>query len=925
MICHYFKRLTLSVPCGLALSLAAVNPLAAQDGARLDFRFEPPNIQIEPICTARPPDEDTIRLWDAWDGGALPDMDSTLIRRDINRLLHLDGVRWYEKSMQMIDRLEARNPSFGGQNALMSRIAAMEVAGRFETLTKAQLVPELAAYGDALSPRARTALARYYRDGIGVPRDEARSDALLISAGYAGNADALLTLSGMVLNGTAPQEWDVPLELAVSMAFGSLVGELNPTICDRTARIAREYHSGEIVQKDPQLAHDWFRFTADLGDAYSAWKVVEYHLEAEGFARDNATLLKYLNMASDAGLPYAQIELGRLYEVGALVEPDLDKALSLYEQAASNGERPGLTRVALFLERYALEYPSQQSRRVDALDALTKLQDPPGWAFTRLSELVLETEGRWAGTEHARQLLERAVELGDLDGTISLANLILAQASDPSDFDQAVNLLAKAVSVNGGISPLKTLFSAYTCRAVDAPRLAEAQHWQALEQATATANIDLSAHEVIALSPDNDPLTLAALQSHALYGRPSALASWLKLLEYAGFADAEMQDFWTDYSDRYSLVLNALAKLEFELAENREQRLAAFGLLREEYKRSGPSAALTLAEALLDSRTQIDPTAAAQAQGEAVTLLTEIAKLGYGKAIQLIAGFAKDDDGRRAVFDTYRDIIEVDGDFSALLFAIPYVTGPDRERMMQRARGIMPCDYKNAMLMAGVTRQVGDRDGTGHWLDVAQTLMEDNTWAITDLAKARYDLEGPSGATLAADMFERSYALGDDTAGRELFELRVSPELATFSPDKAVDLIADAVVTERIPLLAGYLGRYRKADDATQSAIAKTLDIPELYRVAASGGDVYSMRSYGQYLMANATGPADLTSATDWLRQAAEWGDATAMADYGEALAFGIGVPADPVQATVWLERASDGGSHKAGEITRLIRLSRGG
>jgi hypothetical protein len=203
--------------------------------------------------------------------------------------------------------------------------------------------------------------------------------------------------------------------------------------------------------------------------------------------------------------------------------------------------------------------------------------------------------------------------------------------------------------------------------------------------------------------------------------------------------------------------------------------------------------------------------------------------------------------------------------------------------------------------------------------------MEDNTWAITDLAKARYDLEGPSGATLAADMFERSYALGDDTAGRELFELRVSPELATFSPDKAVDLIADAVVTERIPLLAGYLGRYRKADDATQSAIAKTLDIPELYRVAASGGDVYSMRSYGQYLMANATGPADLTSATDWLRQAAEWGDATAMADYGEALAFGIGVPADPVQATVWLERASDGGSHKAGEITRLIRLSRGG
>ncbi|WP_386679132.1 tetratricopeptide repeat protein [Loktanella sp. R86503] len=925
MICHLVKSLKRSVPCGLLLGLAAVSPLAAQDKARLAFRFEPPSIQIEPICTVRPPDDETTRLWDAWDGGALPDMGSDLIKRDISRLMHLDSARWYDKAMQMITRLEERNPSFGGQNALITRISAMESAGRFETLVKAQLVPELAAYGDALSPRARTALAGYYRDGIGVPRDEARANELLMEAGYAGNADALLTLSGMVLDGTAPQAWDVPLELAVSMAFGSLVGELNPTICDRTARIAREYHSGQIVKQDPQLAHDWFRFTADLGDAYSAWKVVEYHLEAEGFERDNAVMLKYLTMASDAGLSYAQIELGRLYEFGALVDLDLNKALSLYEQAASNGERPGLTRVALFLERYAQEFPDQQPRRIAALDALTKVPDAPGWAFARMAEHVLEVEGQWAGAEHARTLLARAVELDDMDGTVSMANLILAEADGPSDFDQAVNLLARAVSVHGGISPLKTLFAAYTCRADDAPRLPEAQHWLSLEEATATANIDLPAREIIELSPDNNPLMMAALQSHALYGRPSALASWLKLLEYAGFADAEMQEFWTTYSDRYSLVLNALAQLEFELAENREQRLAAFGLLREEYKRSGPAAALSLAEALLESRTETDPVAAAKAQGEAVTLLTEIAELGYGKAIQLIAGFAKTDDERRAVFETYSDIIAADGDFSALLFAIPYVTGQEREVMMHRARGIMPCDYKNVMLMVGVTRQIGDRDATAHWLDVAETLMRDNTWAITDLAKARYDLEGPDGAMAAAEMFERSYAMGDDTAGRELFELRVSPELATFSPDKAVDLIADAVVSERVNLLAGYLGRFRKTDETTQTAIAASLDVPELYRVAASSGDVYSMRSYGQYLMANAAGPADLTSATDWLRQAAEWGDATAMADYGEALAFGIGVPANPVEAISWLERASDGGSAKAAEITRLIRLSRGG
>lgn len=426
------------------------------------------------------------------------------------------------------------------------------------------------------------------------------------------------------------------------------------------------------------------------------------------------------------------------------------------------------------------------------------------------------------------------------------------------------------------------------------------------------------------MTPEEMPLEIAVLQSHALYGRPTALASWLKLLETAAFADQDMRDFWEDYSDRYAHVIAALAKLEFELAQSREQRLAAFGLLREEYKRSGPTAALALAQALLDSRSPNDPELAAAAEQEALGLLTDIAELGNGKAIQLIAGFAETPEEVLQVFEDYREVIETNGDFWAMLFAAPLVEGEDRERMFRRARGTMSCDYKNAMLMAGLYKKVGDREGYAHWVDVGETLLDGNSWAMTDLARAKLDLYGGDVVEEVETLFLTAYDMGDTAAARELFELRVVSDYPTYDPERAVVLIQTALKNGQNELLTGYLGRYRKTDDVTRNAIAARLDMPQILLTSARYGDVHAMRSYAQYLIDNAQSPAELTQAADWFRQAAEWGDTTAMAEYGQALAFGIGVTPNPSEAVVWLERAAAGGSDKAAEITRLVRMSQG-
>ncbi|MEJ6402665.1 tetratricopeptide repeat protein [Yoonia sp. 2307UL14-13] len=909
------SKLKATLAVGMTLNPLVV--LAQEERIALEFR--PPDLAPSAICIPRESDEDTVAFWSGWDGGALPDISIPLIKRDISRLQNIDGRAWFDTIDALITRIAEADPSFAGNNALLARIGAMEAAGDFEGIAAQQLVAQLAAEADELSPRLKNALSRFYREGIGVPRDAERANQLLLEAGHSGNADALLTLSKMALDGNAPQGWDVPTDLAVTMAFGALVGELNPTICDRTARIAREFHNGDVVARNVQLAHDWFRFTADLGDANAAWKVVEYHMEAEGFEKNNAVLVEYLQQASDAGLPFAQIALGRLYETGSLVERDLDRTLALYRDAASVGGRPGLTRLTLFLETHANTYPDLDDERFEALKALAALDDAPAWAFTRLAQDTLDREGRWAGEFEAIALLEKAVDLGDMDAMSKLAQILISQRDDPENFERAVDLLSHTVSAFGGVTPTKHLHAAFMCQAIDSPRLAEATHWRAIEASTDSANIEISANQLIALNAEDDPLTVATIQSQALYGRPKSLASYLKFLEFYDRATPEMRAFWEEYSGQYSQVLQALAKLELELAQSPLERLAAIDLLRKEYRNSGTPAALALAEALLSYDSTIE-----ESSDEVRRLLNEPAQAGEGAAIRLIASLDINDPTGRDTFEQFADIIDANGDFDALVFAIPFLEPDARSAYLSRAVGVMPCDYKNVMTMSDLALALGDKDEALRWMDIAKHLVDRNAWAMTDLARSHLNVASPDAAFIAQTYFEDAYALGDPSAARGLFELLVAVDAPTYKPEEAAAMLASATDNPDRTVLEGYLGRYRRADPVAQAAIDQFIDMPEIYRVAAENGDVFAMRAYAVHLRDNASVAADLVDATTWMNRAAEGGDTTAMAEFGYALAFGIGTEPDPDAALIWLERAAENGSEKARAITSLINLGDG-
>ncbi len=881
------------------------------------LEFLPPQINATKICTARPPDAETVARWENWDGLRLPEGTQEIVRRDINRLKQLDAVTWLPKIELMIARLEEADPRFAGNNALISRVSAMEAAGAFEDLRSQQLVAQLAAQADSLSPSLKNSLSRYYRDGVGVDRNVEFANNLLIDAAYSGNADALLSLTSMALKNEAPAGWDVPADLAITMAFGALIGELDSSICDRASRIAREYSSGEIVERNIQLAHDWFRFAADLGDSNSAWKVVEYHMQAEGFEKDNDLLLHYLTQAADAQLPYAQIELGRLYESGALVDRDLDAALSLYRAAAVDGGRPALTRLAIFLETYADTYPDLQSVKQSALESLSTRGDVSGWVLTRLANDIYARDGRWAGRDEAMAYLERAANLGDLDGSIEYATGLIAQGNDTQDFERAVGILTNSVALLGAVTPSKLLYGAFMCNAPDSPRIAEAQYWNNIEEATATRNVEIDANDIGQLSRHDDPLTIARLQSHALYGRPKAMANYLKYLEQDTSYGPEVLAFWEGYSNQYALVLEAIAELDLELAQSPQERVLAIELLRQQHAQAGEQSALSLANALLDYANEVNASF-----DEIVRLLEEPAARGDGAALSLLASLIDTETGGRLVYHEYADVVDANGDFDALLFAVPFVDGQTRVEYLQRAAGIVPCDYKNVMSMSRTLQETGDFEGALHWANIATHLTGDNAWAQTNLARAKLDLLGNDAAPEALALLEKAVLTGDPTAQTTLFELLTDSTGSVYDPSRAAMMIQDAIAVENSNILNRLLSRVRSADEVAQAALEDELDFPTVLLAGALSGDVFSMRAYAIYRRDNAATPTDMAESTQWFGRAAEGGDVTAMTEYGYALAFGMGTKANLDTAIYWLEQAADAGSEKAANITSLLNLN---
>ena len=889
-------------------ALTAGLPLRADT---LDLAFMPPQVVAQDLCipgASTPEDDLDIGLGD---DDLTDELRLRYIRRDIRNLQAEDADRWFDFILTLIGWQAELDPEFAGTPALLARIALHIDAGRLDALRALDLIGQLRSGNAVLSSRSRMQLAQYYLNGIGVTQDTGYATGLIRDAAYNGHPDALLAIARMLLQGQEVAGWDAPLEMTVTLALGGMLGQMNADVCRHAERIAQEYLNGDVLTRNPEIALQWFRFGADLGGASAAWRVVEFHLEADAARKDNAEMLTYLSLAVARGITVDTVMAERIRAVAVADEATLRQIMGFNFSADTGRGRPSLSRFLQLSVNLDSDQADPDSVHLQYLTELTRFDTAPGWVFTALADEVLVRRGRWAGEAEALPLLEEAALRRDGPGARLLAEILIRYRDDPGQLNRAINLLAETVTRDGLMGSMQDLDGVYRCQVPDAPLLSQADYWARAYRATEAETVTISATDLIVLDPFKAPDAMARIQSQALRGDPQSLANWVQLVQINPLATEDAQRLWANRADGSVKALELFAELEFTLATNPAERDLAVELFRRVYLNNGVTTALDLSVALVEDNGR-DPALAA----EIVDYLTQAANRGEGASIRLLARLTG---AEPEVYQTFATVIEERGDFLALMFAVPFVSLDMAGDYVDRAVSLMACGTKDVAELGDAAALMQSPDQIARWQRIGLAIDYGDVLAKLALSDRQMDDYDAGAAPGQVAVFARALAEGDVTAHRALYDLTANPDLPGYDPAAAADhLLALLAVTAEEPLV---LDRYRTAGAEVRQAVDQRRDLTDVFARAAERGDIAAQRDYGLLLRQTATSVVDLRNAVRWLTEAAEGGDVTAMAELAQMLAIGMGTEPDRDAALTWAEQAARAGNQPAAVLAQGLTL----
>jgi TPR repeat protein len=910
-------RIPAALVAAALLALPLPHPAAA---GTLDLAFLPPAVEPQDLCVpaADEPEPDDPDI-----GRGEDDLTDALrlrfIIRDIRRLQAQDADRWHDFILTLIDWRERLDPKFTPIDAELARIALMIDAGRLDQLRAEGRIERLRAPEVRLENPQKMVLAQFWLNGIGVEADVPYAQALIRDAAYGGHPEALMAIARMELRGEPMPQWDAPLDLTVTLAFGGMLGPMNANICAHAERIAREYIDGEVVTPNPDIAHAWYRFAADLGGGQAAWRVVEFHLNAEAGRKDNAELLKYLRLAVARGIALDDGQIAAVKSAGAVDEAELTRILGFNHSAA----RPDGRASAIPYLQLAVNIDSQKADEegpfLAYLRELTQFETAPGFVFTALAQETMIRRGRWAAEREAMDLLETAVRRDDPEGMQLLAEMLMRYRRDPGNVARAINLLTAAVERHALAPALRDLDRLYRCQVADAPRLAEADLWARHWRGSAGETVDVSPGDLIALDPYKKPEMLAELQTQALDGRPASAAGFLERLQRNPLVTDGALRVWARRSNPSDKTMEEFARTGFAVAATPAERDLAVEFFRRVYLNNGVTTALDLSVALVEDNGR-DPAVAA----EIVQMLTQAGNRGEGNAIRLLSRVQAGQRPARDVYDEFAAVIEERGDFLALMFAIPFIDPANQQDYFERAVSILSCGTKDADELGDAATIMGNPELTDRWRRIGLVIEGGHVLSKLALSDAQMALYGKGRAPDAREVGERNLAEGDEAARRNLFTLTADPDLPGYDPQAAAGHLLAVLATGRPDDAAWVIETWRKAAPDLRAAVAAQVDMTTVLRNAAERGDVTAMLELALDLRARAETAEDLRNSARWLEAAAKGGNVAAMAEYGRALALGLGVLPDRSMGLSWLEQAGQAGDAAAADLARALRVGGG-
>jgi TPR repeat protein len=871
--------------------------------AQIPVDFAPPQIAPSSLCAAQTNIDKIISRAQSWPTVDASSVNPEQMLSDIQALRDLDPEGYFDLAETGFAILASNASSALVERALVDRIRYYVAAKKQPELLALGLVDKLEAGGASLSSRALDMLADAYLDGLGVAQNLERGEAYLLAAATRGSSDALLRAAKMRSEGLLAQ-YKLDPRTAVTLAFGAILGEVDPGICSRIGRIARYYSAGDIVKQDYGLAERWLRVAADLGDPLAAWKVARFHLSSELIKKDNTVLLKYLRQAADHGVPQAEVELGEVYENGSLAPLDLDKAEALYQSAAGRGYRLGHVRLVGLLE-HRPDNPDAASRLEAALRSLTARTDAPASAFTKLAQIILAGRGRWAGEDEATALLEKSVELKSADGALMLAELTMGKTNTGGAFDRAVTLLNFAVSDGGKSNGMFALRDAYMCFGPQAPQLELAEVWR--KNALAAGNATVAT----LTSGQSDVEQGALVQSQALSGQAGLTARFFDMLSKENIGP-EVKAFWQSRVEQDPEAENALAKLLMAAGNNASAVELSIKLL-ESAARSGSDAARnTLANVLLQERSGPEVT------GRAIDLLTESASHGSGAAILRLADLEKTP--IQSEFAHFAIAVEDRGDLDAMLLAAQLSPAQaDRTAYLARALRVASCSFNDVLKLARAHMVAKDENSAAHWLGIATHLTGEKGWQYKALADEYATIGKLKYQGQILPLLEDAVRYGQFSALQSLLEMRADPASSAYDLARTVSLIQKAATVATPSQLVDLARRIDKTRAAVRVQILKSVKIDAFYRKSAEAGDPQGMREWAKYLQQTARTHAQLTEAMDWMERAADKGDPEAMLLLAKAYTLGIGREASLDRAVDLLKTASGKGNKDASKMLKAM------
>jgi TPR repeat protein len=888
----------------------------------IEVGFMPPEIEIPTtaVCAPRISDENVITYWNNWDRKALPKRSTYETIRDMNRLRDIGAKRFEKIIGRMQELLPTIKANYTDEDALFDKVKLMLALGQSDEVRKQGLIQKLLAKKDLSTGIANT-LADYLIQGKGVDPDRENGLNLKIHAAFGGNTDAILDLAGLTIRGEKIDQWEVEPELAVNMAFGSLVGALDEGICDRVGRIAREYDGGgDIVKANPVTSLAWYRLAADLGDSYAAWKVAEYNLLSEKIVKDNKVLLKYLTMAADGGNMTAILELGRTYAEGSIVDQDLKKAFYYYRIAEKAGNQVGLVRQIRLHEKMKDASPEDAAAYEAGLRKVIERKSPPPWAFARLARLIQIRDGVWQSMPEARMLLEKAVENGDVESRKDFVDLLLRESPDDAALIKAIDLLTDSIVNHGEINAIAKLERIYLCLTPKGPELASASYWSHTEDTAGNETLVLNATQAEQLSAVPDPLVIATLQTQALYGRASAMALYQRYLESTGHSEAVLK-FWQARAEGQPGATAEAALLQFKLNLGRGQLAQAKQSIPLGDEPVSPDAGLSFARFLIENYASDK-----QSLELAKHILQPLADQGFGRAVSLIEEIeAAQSHSPSLTRDAYSEAMERRGDMAAqLLLAEAASDVANRDKYYRRAIGSQRCDYDDSMSLAEFAIRKYPQDAS-RWLTIATHIAADDQWRKVKIGELYLSLNTQESVKTALHMFDEARSKGEAAAYYRLVRYYSDSKSEAYNPRAAGDIFVELLQRSDTAAMPEKLLMLNSMKPEIRRQVSLRVDIKALYERSANTGQPVAMRELAKLMLLDSKDSRAAGKAFVWMKQAAQAGDAEAMYLLSQSYAIGSGTRPSLQEAQLWMRKAAEAGNPDAAHMLVLTEAGTGG